>query len=73
VKRIRRDFGAPVSFMDRNANEVKDGFIECGSYEDKAYDLQRMELDKGIQVTCVCTSVHVILKAKIGILHTCII
>jgi len=51
VKRVRSEFGAPVSFSDRNAGDVKDGFIECTPYEDKAFDLQRMELDKGIQVT----------------------
>ena len=50
VKRVRSEFGAPVSFSDRNAGDVKDGYIECAPYQDKAFDLQRMELDKGIQV-----------------------
>lgn len=50
VQRVRREFGAPVTFADRNAGDVKDGYIECAPYEDKAFDLKRMELDKGIQV-----------------------
>lgn len=51
VQRVRREFGAPVSFSDRNSGDVKDGYIECTPYEDKTFDLKRMELDKGIQVS----------------------
>lgn len=30
--------------------DAKDGFIECLSYEDRNFDLKRIELDKGTQV-----------------------
>ena len=51
VKRVRREFGAMVDFVDRNAVENKDCYVECLPYEDKAYDLKKMELDIGSQVT----------------------
>jgi hypothetical protein len=56
AQRVRREFGAPVSFSDRNAGDVKDGYIECAPYEDKAFDLKRMELDKGTQVRAMSSS-----------------
>ncbi|KAK6180530.1 hypothetical protein SNE40_012670 [Patella caerulea] len=48
-RRKRSEFGAPISFSDRNVADAKDGFVECVSYEDRNYDLNRMELDKGTQ------------------------
>ena len=50
MKRKRREFGAYVEFSDRNVGDVKDGYIECTAYEDKGFDLKRLELDQGIQV-----------------------
>lgn len=52
ISRKRREFGAPVTFGDRNVSDAKDGFIECPSYEDDSYGLLKKELDKSIQV-CV--------------------
>ena len=47
---MRREFGAPVTFGDRNVSDAKDGFVECPSFEDEGYSLLKKELDKGIQV-----------------------
>ncbi|KAL4236475.1 WD repeat-containing protein 63 [Mactra antiquata] len=49
VRRKRRLFGAPCEFKDRNVGDAKDGYIECTSYKDKTYDLNKIELDKGTQ------------------------
>lgn len=49
VRRQRREFGAPCNFSDRNVADAKDGYIECTSYKDKTYDLNKLELDKGTQ------------------------
>ena len=51
AKRLRRDFGAPCSFSDRNVADAKDGYIECVPYEDKTFDLTKSELEKGVQVS----------------------
>lgn len=51
VQKIRREFGAPVKFADRNVSDAKDGYIECTSYEDKMFDVTRIEVEKGIQVS----------------------
>ena len=53
VERVRREFGAPVKFVDRNAADVKDGFVECRPSDEKSFDLKRIELDKGVQVSLV--------------------
>ena len=50
AQRRRREFGAPCKFTDRNVADAKDGYIECTAYEDKTFELRRMELDKDIQV-----------------------
>jgi len=50
VKRIRREFGAACTLSDRQADKIKDGIIDCPAYEEKSFDLKRMELDRGIQV-----------------------
>ncbi|BFY99788.1 hypothetical protein BsWGS_02828 [Bradybaena similaris] len=49
IKRIRREFGEPLSFGDRNVGDVKDGAVECSGYEDKTFELDRIELDKSVQ------------------------
>ena len=50
ISRKRREFGAPIFFSDRNVSDVKDGLVECPSFEDDNYSLMKKELDKGIQV-----------------------
>ena len=50
ISRKRREFGAPIFFSDRNVSDVKDGLVECPSFEDDNYSLMKTELDKGIQV-----------------------
>lgn len=49
VKRVRKEFGTPIEFTDRNVGDAKDAYIECTSYEDKTFDLNKIELDKGTQ------------------------
>lgn len=49
VQRVRRDFGAPVEFTDRGPDDVKDGYIECVSFEDKSFNIKKQELDTGTQ------------------------
>ncbi|XP_030851872.1 WD repeat-containing protein 63 isoform X1 [Strongylocentrotus purpuratus] len=49
VQRVRRDFGAPTKFSDRGPDDVKDGYIECTSFEDKSYNLKKVELDISVQ------------------------
>ncbi|XP_036377329.1 dynein intermediate chain 3, axonemal [Megalops cyprinoides] len=49
ISRVRRQFGAPILFSDRNALETTDGFIECLPYQDKNFSLLMMERNTGIQ------------------------
>lgn len=49
VKRIRKEFGAPAMFKDRNVADAKDGYVECAQYDDKTFDLKKKELDKSTQ------------------------
>ncbi|CAH2310444.1 WD repeat-containing 63 [Pelobates cultripes] len=49
ISRIHREFGSPVTFGDRNASEVRDGYIDCASYQDKRFSIQYKERDAGIQ------------------------
>uniref|UniRef100_A0A3Q3FCA5 Dynein axonemal intermediate chain 3 n=1 Tax=Labrus bergylta TaxID=56723 RepID=A0A3Q3FCA5_9LABR len=46
---VRRKFGAPVCFSDRNAADTKDAFLECPSYEDSRFSIKQMQRDCGIQ------------------------
>ena len=53
IKRVRRQFGTPIAFEDRNVEDhVKQAYLECSPFEDKTFDLKRLELNKAIQV-CV--------------------
>ena len=36
--------------------DVKDGSVDCPGYEDESYDLDRVELDKAVQVPYSKTS-----------------
>lgn len=49
VKRVRKEFGAPANFKDRNVADAKDGYVECTKYDDKTFELKKMELDKSTQ------------------------
>lgn len=49
VRRVRRHFGAPVTFGDRNSGDGKQGYIECASYEDKNFELKKLELTAATQ------------------------
>ncbi|KAJ8277808.1 hypothetical protein GJAV_G00080320 [Gymnothorax javanicus] len=49
ISRVRRKFGAPVLFSDRNASETPDGCIECTPYKDKNFVIQMLERSSGIQ------------------------
>ncbi|XP_073449718.1 dynein axonemal intermediate chain 3 [Aquarana catesbeiana] len=50
ISRVRREFGAQVTFSDYNASDVKDGYMECTSYQDKRFNIIPKERDTGIQV-----------------------
>ncbi|NWS75173.1 WDR63 protein, partial [Crotophaga sulcirostris] len=50
ISRERRKFGAPITFTDRNASDIKDSYIECVSYQDKAFSIKMLEKDVGIQM-----------------------
>uniref|UniRef100_A0A8C3SEI9 WD repeat-containing protein 63 n=1 Tax=Chelydra serpentina TaxID=8475 RepID=A0A8C3SEI9_CHESE len=50
ISRVRREFGSKVKFTDRNASSVKDGYIECTSYQDKNFIIKKLEKDVGAQV-----------------------
>lgn len=50
IVRLRRDFGAPITFKDRNVGDAKDAYIECAAYEDPSYDVVKVEQDCAIQV-----------------------
>ncbi|XP_059149389.1 dynein axonemal intermediate chain 3-like [Physella acuta] len=47
VKRIRREFGAPVVLEDRT--HAKDANVDCVATEDDTYNITRLELDKSTQ------------------------
>ncbi|KAJ8408511.1 hypothetical protein AAFF_G00259250 [Aldrovandia affinis] len=49
ISRVRREFGAPVVFSDRNASETPDGYMECMPYQDKNFSIQLLERSTGIQ------------------------
>ncbi|XP_058494774.1 dynein axonemal intermediate chain 3 [Solea solea] len=47
--RMRRKFGAPVCFFDRNTADVRDGYLECASYQDSRFSIKQMRRDCGMQ------------------------
>ncbi|XP_059504253.1 dynein axonemal intermediate chain 3 isoform X2 [Stegostoma tigrinum] len=53
ISRVRREFGAPVSFDDRNDAEIKDSYVECTSYQDKNFSIKKLERDIGIQAVSI--------------------
>ena len=50
ILRRRKDFGCVHIFSDRDSVDVKDGSVDCPGYEDESYELNKVELDKAIQV-----------------------
>ncbi|KAJ0065443.1 hypothetical protein NL108_010717, partial [Boleophthalmus pectinirostris] len=47
--RVRHKFGAAVRFSDRRAADVKDGFLECASYQDSRFSIKQLQRDAGMQ------------------------
>ncbi|XP_042368184.1 dynein axonemal intermediate chain 3 [Plectropomus leopardus] len=47
--RVRRKFGAPVCFSDRNIADAKDGYLECASYQDSRFSIKQMQRGCGMQ------------------------
>ncbi|XP_037626290.1 dynein intermediate chain 3, axonemal isoform X1 [Sebastes umbrosus] len=54
--RVRRKFGAPVCFSDRNTADAKDGYLECASYQDSRFSIKQMQRDCGIQAVPILQS-----------------
>ncbi|KAF1468926.1 WD repeat-containing protein 63, partial [Eudyptula minor novaehollandiae] len=50
ISRVRRKFGAPITFTDKNASHVKDSYVECTSYQDKTFSIKMLEKDVGVQI-----------------------
>ncbi|NWU78540.1 WDR63 protein, partial [Onychorhynchus coronatus] len=50
ISRVRRNFGAPIAFTDKNASHGTDGYVECTSYEDKTFSIKMLEKDVGLQI-----------------------
>ncbi|NXE06677.1 WDR63 protein, partial [Lophotis ruficrista] len=50
LSRVRRKFGAPITFTDKNASHVKDSYVECTSYQDKSFSIKMLEKDVGVQM-----------------------
>ncbi|NWR30509.1 WDR63 protein, partial [Tachuris rubrigastra] len=50
ISRVRRKFGAPIAFTDKNASHGTDGYVECTSYEDKTFSIKMLQKDVGLQI-----------------------
>ncbi|NWT68187.1 WDR63 protein, partial [Prunella himalayana] len=50
ISRVRRKFGAPITFTDKNAADEKDSYAECTAYEDDTFSIKMLERDVGVQV-----------------------
>ncbi|KAK4820072.1 hypothetical protein QYF61_019014 [Mycteria americana] len=50
ISRVRRKFGAPITFTDTNASHVKGSYVECTSYQDKTFSIKMLEKDVGIEM-----------------------
>ncbi|NXU13030.1 WDR63 protein, partial [Pardalotus punctatus] len=50
ISRVRRKFGAPITFTDRNASDDKDSYAECASYKDETFSIKMLERDVGLQI-----------------------
>ncbi|KAK1896340.1 WD repeat-containing protein 63 [Dissostichus eleginoides] len=47
--RVRRKFGAPVCFSDRNITDAKDAYMECVPFQDSRFRIKQMQRDCGMQ------------------------
>ncbi|XP_061635110.1 dynein axonemal intermediate chain 3 isoform X4 [Phyllopteryx taeniolatus] len=54
--RARSDFGMPVSFLDRNVTDAKDGNLECVSYQDRRFNIKLLQRDCGVQAIPILQS-----------------
>ncbi|XP_041339298.1 dynein intermediate chain 3, axonemal [Pyrgilauda ruficollis] len=50
ISRVRRMFGAPITFTDKNAADEKDSYAECTAYEDDTFSIKILERDVGVQM-----------------------
>ncbi|NXP00041.1 WDR63 protein, partial [Certhia brachydactyla] len=50
ISRVRRKFGAPITFTDKNASDDKDCYAECTAYEDDTFSIKMLERDVGVQM-----------------------
>ncbi|NXX75824.1 WDR63 protein, partial [Urocolius indicus] len=49
ISQVRRKFGAPVTFTDRNSSHINDSYVEYMPYEDKKFSINMLEKDVGLQ------------------------
>ncbi|XP_071292466.1 dynein axonemal intermediate chain 3 isoform X1 [Agelaius tricolor] len=50
ISRVRRQFGAPIAFTDKNAADDKESYAECTAYEDNTFSIKMLERDVGVQM-----------------------
>ncbi|NWY31801.1 WDR63 protein, partial [Pheucticus melanocephalus] len=50
ISRVRRQFGAPITFTDKNAADDKESYAECTAYEDNTFSIKMLERDVGVQM-----------------------
>ncbi|NXY27427.1 WDR63 protein, partial [Pomatorhinus ruficollis] len=50
MSRVRRKFGAPITFTDKNVSDDKDSYAECTAYQDDTFSIKMLERDVGVQV-----------------------
>ncbi|NWS04714.1 WDR63 protein, partial [Motacilla alba] len=50
ISRVRRKFGAPITFTDKNAADEKESYAECTAYEDDTFSIKMLERDVGVQM-----------------------
>lgn len=46
----------PVSLSDRNVIDVKDGHLECVSYQDRRFNIKLLQRDCGVQAIPIVQS-----------------
>ncbi|KAK3518630.1 hypothetical protein QTP70_006072 [Hemibagrus guttatus] len=49
VRRLRREFGAPVHFSDASTMETKGAYTEWTSYQDESFRIRKLEQNCGVQ------------------------
>jgi hypothetical protein len=66
LSKKRRDFGAAVKFGDRDAN---DNFFECRPYRDANFEVNRMQVQTGIQVSLLFSKNRLFRKPAASLLR----